>query len=63
MSESSCGVTAAAWLTPYTDWADLDGPCLINNDPFTGIDICSGKITLPYEAMGTGASPKTELFS
>lgn len=46
MSESSCGVSAAAQLTPLADWADLDGPLLISNDPFTGISYDEGKIIL-----------------
>ncbi len=46
MSESSCGVSAAAQLTPLADWADLDGPLLISNDPFRGIEFEKGKIIL-----------------
>jgi L-Ala-D/L-Glu epimerase len=46
MSESSCGVSAAAQLTPLADWADLDGPLLISNDPFNGISYDHGKIIL-----------------
>ncbi len=49
MSESSCGVTAAAHLSPLADWADLDGPYLIKNDPFEGVKIKDGKIWLPDE--------------
>ncbi|MBL7943325.1 MAG: dipeptide epimerase [Flavobacteriales bacterium] len=33
MSESSVGCNAAEWLAPWCDWADLDGPWLISNDP------------------------------
>jgi L-alanine-DL-glutamate epimerase-like enolase superfamily enzyme len=46
MSESSCGVSAAAQLAPLADWADLDGPLLISNDPFSGIKYINGKIVL-----------------
>lgn len=46
MSESSCGVSAAAQLAPLADWTDLDGPLLISNDPFTGITYSDGKIVL-----------------
>ncbi|HNQ13544.1 MAG TPA: dipeptide epimerase [Bacteroidia bacterium] len=50
MSESSCGVSAAAQLTPLCQWADLDGPLLINNDPFQGIEYGEkGKIKLKAE--------------
>ncbi|MBS1765650.1 MAG: dipeptide epimerase [Bacteroidetes bacterium] len=44
MSESSCGVAAAASLQPLMDWVDLDGPLLISNDPFTGIKYVNGKV-------------------
>ena len=46
MSESSVGCTAAAHLTPLADYADLDGPYLIANDPFTGMKIREGKVEL-----------------
>lgn len=46
MSESSCGASAAAQLSPLADWADLDGPLLITNDPFKGIGYENGKIVL-----------------
>ncbi|MBN4061599.1 MAG: dipeptide epimerase [Bacteroidetes bacterium] len=51
MSESSCGVTAAAHLAPLCDWADLDGPYLIKNDPFDGMKIANGKV---HVSNGTG---------
>lgn len=46
MSESSVGCTAAAHLTPLADYADLDGPYLISNDPFSGMKIKEGRIEL-----------------
>lgn len=46
MSESSVGCTAAAHLTPLADYADLDGPYLISNDPFEGMKINEGRIQL-----------------
>lgn len=46
MSESSVGCTAAAALTPLADYADLDGPYLIANDPFTGMKVEDGRIAL-----------------
>lgn len=49
MSESSCAVTAAAHLSPFADWADLDGPYLVKNDPFDGMKITDGKVLLPDE--------------
>lgn len=47
MSESSCGVSAAAQLGHFADWTDLDGPLLITNDPFSGIGYKNGRIVLP----------------
>ena len=46
MSESSVGCTAAAHLTLLADYADLDGPYLISNDPFSGMKIKEGRIQL-----------------
>lgn len=57
MSESSCGVSAAAQLSPLADHADLDGPLLIRNDFFEGIQFVSGKIILS-ERPGIGIIEK-----
>ena len=46
MTETSCAVSAAAQLAPQAEWADLDGNLLISNDPFEGVKIVDGKITL-----------------
>jgi len=53
MTETSCAVTAAAQLSPLADWCDLDGNLLITNDPFDGLKITGGKVTLP-ERPGIG---------
>lgn len=53
MTETSCAVSAAAQLSPAADFADLDGNLLITNDPFKGVDVVMGKITLP-ELPGIG---------
>ena len=45
--ESSVGVTAAAHLAPLCDYADLDGPLLIKNDPYRGLVYEGAKLTLP----------------
>jgi L-alanine-DL-glutamate epimerase-like enolase superfamily enzyme len=37
MSESSCGISAAAQISAQAEWVDLDGPILIKNDPFEGL--------------------------
>ncbi len=60
MTESTCAISAAAQLTAYADWVDLDGPTLVKNDPFSGIDYKNGKVelnTLP----GLGVLPNSEL--
>jgi L-Ala-D/L-Glu epimerase len=46
MTETSCAVSAAAQLAPQAEWADLDGNLLISNDPYEGVKIVDGKITL-----------------
>lgn len=46
MTETSCGISAVSQLAPETEWADLDGNLLINNDPFVGTKVIDGKITL-----------------
>lgn len=47
MIESSVGVTAAAHLAPLCDYADLDGPLLIKNDPYQGICYEGARMILP----------------
>lgn len=54
--ETSCGISAAAQLTPKMDYADLDGNFLISNDCFSGVKIVNGKITL-NDRPGIGAEP------
>lgn len=46
MTETSCAVSAAAQLSPKTDWADLDGNLLISNNPYKGMQVINGKISL-----------------
>lgn len=46
MTETSCGISAAAQLSPAVDFADLDGNLLISNDIFKGVEVIGGKITL-----------------
>lgn len=53
MVETSVAVTAAAQFSPAVDFADLDGPLLIANDPFKGVEYANGKIVLP-ERPGIG---------
>ena len=47
MTETSCAVSAAAQLSPYVDFADLDGNLLIANDRFSGVQVADGRLVLP----------------
>ena len=55
MTETSCAVSAAAQLAPAVDFADLDGNLLITNDPFKGMEVVDGRITLS-DLPGIGVS-------
>ncbi|MFV0378381.1 MAG: dipeptide epimerase [Mangrovibacterium sp.] len=61
MTETSCGISAAAQLAPLADWTDLDGNLLITNDYFEGSKIENGKISL-NSLPGTGAKPVGAIF-
>jgi L-alanine-DL-glutamate epimerase-like enolase superfamily enzyme len=61
MTETSCGVSAAAQLAPKADWADLDGNLLISNDPFSGMQIVDGKVTL-IDQPGIGVKLLKKVF-
>lgn len=53
MTETSCAISAASQLSPMMDWADLDGALLIKNDPYEGIKVIDGKVTLnDYPGIG-----------
>ncbi|WP_261382340.1 dipeptide epimerase [Mucilaginibacter achroorhodeus] len=53
MSETSCATLAAAALAPQCDWADLDGPLLVSNNPYQNPAFSQGKWELSY-APGLG---------
>ncbi len=57
MSETSCATLAAAALAPQCDWADLDGPFLVSNNPFARPKFEEGKYVLNNEP-GLGLSLK-----
>ena len=59
MTETSCGISAAAQLSPVADFADLDGNLLIANDRFKGVEVVKGKITLP-DSPGIGVISVTK---
>ncbi|TWG01839.1 L-alanine-DL-glutamate epimerase-like enolase superfamily enzyme [Streptomyces brevispora] len=54
--ESALGTTAMAQLAGLADHLDLDGPVGLLDDPFTGVRIDRGDLTLPEEP-GIGATP------
>src|SRR5450759_877799 len=61
MTETSCAVSAAAQLAPKADWADLDGNLLITNDPYSGVQVVNGKVTL-IDQPGIGVKEEKKVF-
>jgi L-alanine-DL-glutamate epimerase-like enolase superfamily enzyme len=57
MIESSVLATAAAHITPLCDYADLDGPLLITDDPYQGVRYDGAQMRLP-DAPGLGVAPR-----
>lgn len=57
MVSSSAAITAAASLSPMVDYADLDGFLLISNDPYEGVKVEQGRLTLP-DRPGLGLLPR-----
>jgi L-Ala-D/L-Glu epimerase len=62
MSETSCAILAAAALAPQCDFADLDGPWLIKDNPFEAPILRGGKILLS-SAAGLGLCEKRKVKS
>jgi L-alanine-DL-glutamate epimerase-like enolase superfamily enzyme len=60
MSESSLGCTAMAQLSGHADVVDLDGPWLLKNDPWIGLSVMNGRMTVPA-VSGLGACPRSDL--
>lgn len=60
MSESSLGCAAMAQLQSYADVADLDGPWLIGNDPFSGLHLEPGRLWVEGNS-GFGVVPALSL--
>jgi len=50
MIESSVACTAAAQIGPLVDYLDIDGPLLITNDPYRGVEYSGGELRLPAGA-------------
>lgn len=61
MTETSCAISAAAQLSPKTNWADLDGNLLISNDAYSGVQVVNGKMTL-IDQPGIGINVVQKLF-
>ena len=47
MIETSLAISAAAQVASLVDAADLDGPLLVDNDPFVGVTLAGGRLVLP----------------
>jgi len=62
MIESSVGVTAAAHLAAQCEYVDLDGPLLIRNDRFTGVQYDGARLLLPKGA-GLGVVERRDLVA
>lgn len=64
MIESSIACTAAAQLGPLADHMDIDGPLLITDDPYRGVEYSRGAVRLPggpglgVEKRVKGAAPR-----
>lgn len=61
MTESSCGIYAAALLAPQCDFADIDGCWLIKNNPFEMPVLQEGKVQLS-RAAGLGLRRKANFL-
>lgn len=63
MVESVIGVSAMAQLSAFADFLDLDGACLIGNNPTSGLELRSGSL-IPFEGPGNGfdQTPLHRLF-
>jgi L-alanine-DL-glutamate epimerase-like enolase superfamily enzyme len=60
MAESSCAVGAMSHLSSLADWADLDGPFLMRNDPFNGLELQHGILKVDGSS-GIGINLKQSL--
>ncbi len=56
MTETSCGILAAATLAPLCDFADIDGCWLVRNNPFELPGLEEGKVVIKDRA-GLGLLP------
>lgn len=56
MVETSLGTAAAAQISGLVDFVDLDGPMLLADDPFGGLEFDKGRILLS-DTPGLGVEP------
>jgi L-alanine-DL-glutamate epimerase-like enolase superfamily enzyme len=56
MVETSLGIAAAAQISGFVDFVDLDGAMLLADDPFSGLGYEKGRILLS-ESPGLGVEP------
>lgn len=56
MSEGVVGCTAISHLLPMADYADIDGPLILKDDTFSGLQIKDGYILEP-QGPGLGLQP------
>ena len=57
MVDSSLSASAAAQLGPLADALDLDGPLLVTNDPFKGLEYIKGR-PMPLNRPGLGVESR-----
>ena len=62
MTESTIGISAAAQLLPFVDFADLDGPLLLSEDLATGLHYYKGSV-IPGKTNGLGFRFMEKKFS
>ena len=61
MNETSIGTSALAALGPLFDYADMDGPLLLNGDVATGLTYVEGR-AMPSGEPGLGVRPAVGIF-
>jgi L-alanine-DL-glutamate epimerase-like enolase superfamily enzyme len=62
MTESTVGISAAAQLLPFVDYADLDGPLLLSEDVASGLTYKNGSL-IPGKWNGLGFDFKGKKFT
>jgi L-Ala-D/L-Glu epimerase len=58
MIETSLGISAIAQIAPLLDTADFDGAALLAEDPFEGVSISGGRVTL-RDGPGLGVTQRS----